>query len=195
MSKLLKEVLKHEVYPAMGCTEPVAVAFAAATAARLLKGRTTALTVKTDPGTYKNGLAVAIPNARGQKGNLLAAAIGAVTRKPELGAELFKGLPPARLKEAAARLKAGRARIEVDYTRRGIYIAVEVKAGAEKAFCALEGSHKQVSLLRHNGRTLIKNSRAGKKARLPYKETLRKASFRDLFREVEKITRTVRTAS
>ena len=45
MKNLLKEVLKHEVYPAMGCTEPVAVAFAAATAAKLLKGRTTAVLV------------------------------------------------------------------------------------------------------------------------------------------------------
>lgn len=188
MSKLLKEVLKHEVYPAMGCTEPVAVAFAAATAARLLKGRTTALLVKTDPGTYKNGLAVALPNARGHKGNLLAAAIGAVTRKPELGAELFKGLPAARLREASALLRAGRAGIKVDYPRRGIYIAVEVRAGAGKALCVLEGSHNQVSLLRLNGRTIIKNSRAGKKARLPYKEDLRKATFRDLFREVERIS-------
>ena len=106
MTTLLQEVLKHEVYPAMGCTEPVAVAFAAASAAKLLKGRITGISIRTDPGTYKNGLAVAIPNAGGRKGNLLAAAIGAVVRRPELGAELFKGLPAARLKEAAALVKA-----------------------------------------------------------------------------------------
>ncbi len=188
MNTLLKEVLKHEVYPAMGCTEPVAVAFAAATAGKLLKGRATSVLVKTDPGTYKNGLAVSLPNTSGKKGNLLAAAIGAVARRPELGAEIFKGLPAARLKEASALLKAGAARISADYSRRGIYISVEVKAGAERALCVLEGSHNQVALLRHNGKALIRTGAAGKKSRQPYKEALRKASFRDLFREASKVS-------
>ncbi|MHB0996886.1 MAG: L-cysteine desulfidase family protein [Elusimicrobiales bacterium] len=188
MKNLLSEVLKHEVYPAMGCTEPVAVAFAAATAGSLLKAGTASVTVRTDPGTYKNGLAVAIPNTRGEKGNLLAAAVGAVVRKPELGAELFKGLPPARLKEAAALVRSGRARIEVDYSRRGIYIAAEVKAGRDRALCVLEGSHKQVSLLKLNGKVVIKTARPGGKTRLPYKEALRKARFKDLFKAAEAVT-------
>ena len=188
MSKLLKEVLKHEVYPAMGCTEPVAVAFAAATAAGLLKGRTTSVSVRTDPGTYKNGLAVAIPNTKGKKGNLLAAAIGAVARKPELGAELFKGLPAALLGEASALVKDGRAAIAVDYSKRGIYISAEVRAGSEKAVCVLEDGHKRVSELRHNRKVLIKRSGAGGKTRPPYKEALRRASFRDLFREVASVS-------
>ncbi len=188
MKNLIEEVLKHEVYPAMGCTEPVAVAFAAATAANLLKGRTTSVTVTTDPGTYKNGLAVAIPNTRGEKGNLLAAAIGSVVRKPELGAELFKGLPPARLKEAAALVGSGRARILIDYKKRGIYIAAEVKAGRDSAVCVLEGSHKQVSLLRHNAKIIVKTGCSGKQPRPPYKEALRKATLKDLFREAERVT-------
>ncbi len=189
MKELLKEVLKHEVYPAMGCTEPVAVAFAAATAGSLLKGRTASVLVRTDPGTYKNGLAVAIPNTRGEKGNLLAAAVGAVVRRPELGAELFSGLPRARLAEASALVKAGRARIEVDYSRRGIYISAEVRAGSDRAVCVLEGGHKQVSQLRLNGKFIIKApGRSGTKPRLPYKEALRKASFRDLFRAAERVT-------
>lgn len=185
MNTLLKEVLEHEVYPAMGCTEPVAVAFAAATAGKLLKARTTSVRVRTDPGTYKNGLAVSLPNTSGKKGNLLAAAIGAVTRRPELGAELFKGLPLSRLQQASALLKSGSARISPDYSKRGIYISVEVGAGADKALCVLEGSHSRVALLRHNGKTLVRSA-AGKKTRPPYKEALRKASFRDLFREAEK---------
>jgi L-cysteine desulfidase len=187
MKNLLKEVLKHEVYPAMGCTEPVAVAYAAASAAKLLKGRTTAVLVSTDPGTYKNGLAVAIPNTKGRKGNLLAAAIGAVARKPELGAELFKGLPAARLREASALVSGGKASITVNYAKHGIYISAEARAGREKALCVLEGGHTRVVLLRHNGKTILKSSAKNIKARLPYKEALKKASFRDLFRQVERV--------
>ena len=188
MNTLLQEVLKHEVYPAMGCTEPVAVAFAAATAAKLLKGRTTSVLVKTDPGTYKNGLAVSLPNTKGKKGNLLAAAIGAVARRPELGAEIFKGLPLSRLHQASALLKSGSARISPDYSKRGIYISVEVRAGADKALCVLEGSHSRVALLRLNGKTLARSAGAGKKTRPPYKEVLRGASFRDLFKAAEKVS-------
>lgn len=186
MKNLITEVLKHEVYPAMGCTEPVAVAFAAASAASLLSGPATAIKIITDPGTYKNGLAVAIPNTRGEKGNLLAAAIGAVVRKPQLGAELFKNLPKARLREAAALLKAG-AGIEVDYSRRTIYIAASVSAGRNTALCVLEGSHKQVSLLKLNGKVIKKTARTGKTG-LPYKAALRKATFSKLFQAVEKVS-------
>ncbi len=188
MKNLLSEVLEHEVYPAMGCTEPVAVAFAAATAAGLLSGRTTSVLVRTDPGTYKNGLAVALPNTRGRKGNLLAAAIGAVVRKPELGTEIFRGLPAAELREASALVKSGRARIQVDYSRRGIYIFAEVKAGRDKALCVVEGGHTRVALLRRNGNVIARTGGARKNRKLPYKEALRRASFGDLFRAAEKAT-------
>ncbi len=188
MTTLLKEVLDHEVYPAMGCTEPVAVAFAAASAAKLLGGRTTGVLVRMDPGTYKNGLAVAIPNTKGQKGNLLAAAIGSVARKPELGAELFKGLSAARLKEASILVKTGKAGIAVDYSRKGIYISACVKAGRETALCVLEGSHSKIALLKLNGKTVSRSGKAGGRTIPPYKKILKKSSLRDLFREVEKIT-------
>ena len=69
---LLKEVLKHEVYPAMGCTEPAAIAFCAANAAKLIDEEIIKADIKTDAGTYKNGLAVALPNTKGETGNLLA---------------------------------------------------------------------------------------------------------------------------
>lgn len=172
----------------MGCTEPVAVAFAAATAARLLGARTTSVLVRTDPGTYKNGLAVALPNTRGRKGNLLAAAVGSVVRKPELGAEIFNALPPASLREASALLKSGRARIEVDYSRRGIYISAEVRAGRDNALCVVEGGHTRVALLRRNGKVIARAGSAKKSGKPPYKEALRRASFRDLFRAAEKAT-------
>ncbi|MDA8130224.1 MAG: L-serine ammonia-lyase, iron-sulfur-dependent, subunit alpha [Elusimicrobia bacterium] len=188
MKNLLKEVLSNEVYPAMGCTEPVAVAFAAATAAKLLKGRTTSVVIRTDPGTYKNGLAVAIPNTGGRKGNLLAAAVGAVVRRPELGAELFKGLPRARLKEAAALAASGRARIGVDHSRAGLYISAEVRSGSDRAVCVLEGGHRSVSSLTHNGRAVIRGSAGGRKRVPAYKKLLRRASLRDLFKAAETAT-------
>lgn len=87
---LFKEVLAHEVYPAFGCTEPISCAYAAATAAAQLGEPVESLLLKVDPGTYKNGAAVTVPHSNGGKGNLIAAALGAVLARPEAKLELLQ---------------------------------------------------------------------------------------------------------
>lgn len=177
---LLEEVLRNEVYPAMGCTEPVAVAFAAANAAKLLSGTATEVRIITDPATYKNGLAVSIPNTSGQKGNLLAAALGALIHRPELGPELFKSITNE-MDCARNMIENGKATISTDPSRHGIYISAEVFSGRERALCVLENSHKDISLLEHDGKTII--SRQGRKdlKTRHYKEQLKTACLNDLF--------------
>jgi L-cysteine desulfidase len=184
LENLLDEVLKHEVYPAMGCTEPVAVAFAAASAAKLLSGPATEVRITTDPATYKNGLAVTIPNTDGKKGNLLAAAIGAIIRKPELGAEIFRGIS-AELDEAKKLVNSGAASIKTDHRKHGIYIAAEIFSGRERALCVLENSHTEIARLIHNSRILVHKKKEDKKSSCRYKEELRTATMEDLFRATE----------
>ena len=65
---ILKEVLKYQVYPAMGCTEPVSVALCAAYAAKELGADIEKAEFQLDAGTYKNGMGVRIPNTDGEKG-------------------------------------------------------------------------------------------------------------------------------
>ena len=78
-NNLLKEILKHQVYPAMGCTEPVSVALAAAAAAAILKKEKVKKAVLfLDGATFKNGLGVKVPNTGGLRGNLIAAALGLI---------------------------------------------------------------------------------------------------------------------
>ena len=105
MATLLKEVLKHQVYPAMGCTEPVSVALCAANAAALVKGKIKKAIIFTDTATFKNGLGVRIPNTKGEKGNLLAAAAGLILANPQSGMEILKQVTPAVLKQAKELVK------------------------------------------------------------------------------------------
>ena len=172
----------------MGCTEPVAVAFCAASAARQLgKEKILKMEIRTDPGTYKNGLAVAIPNTRGEKGNLLAAALGALIREPGLGTEIFKNVSPALLKEAGALIKAGGLRLTADYARRGIYIEVRLRTARHTALCVVAGGHSKVILLKKDGKTLFKGAPAKPgREHAAYKNLLRKANFKQLFKEAEK---------
>jgi L-cysteine desulfidase len=65
---ILKEVLKHEVFPALGCTEPIAIAYAASIAASEIEEDIEEIDITVDAGVYKNGFAVTVPNTGGEKG-------------------------------------------------------------------------------------------------------------------------------
>ena len=64
---ILKDILHNEVYPAIGCTEPAACAYAAAVAAERLGAPTEQFDLKVDVGTYKNTAAVKVPGSDGAK--------------------------------------------------------------------------------------------------------------------------------
>ncbi|HNS34801.1 MAG TPA: serine dehydratase subunit alpha family protein, partial [Mesotoga sp.] len=75
--RFLEEYLETEVKPALGCTEPGAVAFCTATAASKLEGSIRRISVVTSVSVYKNGMYVGIPGTN-EKGNEFAAALGAI---------------------------------------------------------------------------------------------------------------------
>ena len=86
MAYTVKEILKMQVAPALGCTEPVAIALGAAAAASLLRGDAgdtiDSIEIWVDPNIYKNGLAVSIPGTDGLSGLDTAAALGALGAIP-----------------------------------------------------------------------------------------------------------------
>ena len=73
---ILKEIFRHEVFPALGCTEPISCAYAAGVAVEQLPGPAEKIELIVDPGTYKNGAAVTIPHSGEEKGNIIAAGRG-----------------------------------------------------------------------------------------------------------------------
>ena len=80
----LKEFLRSEVSPALGCTEPGSVALAVARACAELTDRDeiAAVRVTVSASIYKNGMAVGIPGTKGGRGNAIAAAMGAICGEP-----------------------------------------------------------------------------------------------------------------
>jgi L-cysteine desulfidase len=96
MSFCVKDILRAQVAPALGCTEPVAVALAAAAAAGVLPGRPERISLWVDPNIYKNGLAVIIPGTGGLSGLDLAGALGVFGGDPALGLEVLEPLRPCR---------------------------------------------------------------------------------------------------
>ena len=179
---VLKEVLKHQVYPAMGCTEPVSVALCGAYAAQLLGQAPAKAVFRLDPGTYKNGCGVRIPNTDGEKGNLLAAAMGLLIARPDLQMEILSGADKALVARAKELVAQGKVRLEVAPEKHCFYIEASVEgANGAKAACVIEGSHTEVVYLAKGGRTLKDTRKKEEKtACCAFKDALKKATLADL---------------
>lgn len=149
---MLKEILTHEVYPALGCTEPVSCAYAAALAAAELGVPVEQLTLRVDPSTYKNGAAVTVPHSAGAKGNLVAAALGAALARPEDQLQLLQHVTEDVLARSQALCQGDRCRLECVSDREGFYVDVAVAGREHSARCVLSGGHTHIQQIEKDGR-------------------------------------------
>jgi len=148
---VLKAILKHEVYPAMGCTEPVSCAYAAAIAAECLAEPVRRLTLKADLGTFKNGAAVTVPHSEGAKGNLIAAAMGAMLARSAGQLELLKEVTPSVHARARALIAENRCDYACMEGERAFRVEVSVSGASHTARCVLQGGHTDVEVVERDG--------------------------------------------
>jgi len=172
---ILKAVLKHEVFPALGCTEPIAVALAASTAAYEIKGRVEEISITVDPGIFKNGFAVIVPNTGGEKGNLIAGVLGALIKKPELKMEVLKDVKEEMIDRAKTLIRTKKATISYDRSKTDLYIEVFLKTGEDSSRAVIENAHTNLVRLEKNNQTLFEKERkesssAGKEYKTIIKE-------------------------
>ncbi len=176
---ILKEILKNEVFPALGCTEPIAVAYAASLAAAELNGPPESVHIVVDPGVFKNGFAVTVPNTGGEKGSVIAGALGALIAQPGLKMEILKPAGEMHLQQAKALIAAGKATITCDRTCKGLFVEVEVRTGEGSARARIRGSHTHLVRLEKNGRVLFADDTSAEGGDPDYKKVLKEMNLRD----------------
>ena len=178
---LYRELVMHEVFPALGCTEPIAIAYAAAVAAAQLKGEVEEIRIEVDPGVFKNGFAVTVPHTGGEKGNLIAGALGALIARPELQMEILKGSDDTLLARAKELLAGRQVTLTYDKKRVGLYIDVTVKSASGTARAVLEGGHTNLVRVEKDGAPLVDAAGSGPVGKgHAYRERLREMTIANM---------------
>jgi len=145
MQFTVKDILKMEVAPALGCTEPVAIALGAAAAWSLMPGDTVdSLEVWVDPNIYKNGMAVSIPGTGGLCGLEMAAAIGAAGGDPELKLEVLEPVDDGAVRVAKSLVNQGKIQINILFEAKGLYIKTIIQSADHKAESVIEKLHDNI---------------------------------------------------
>ena len=158
MSYSVKDILKIEVAPALGCTEPVAIALGAAAAASLLSGKTIDfIEIWVDPNIYKNGLAVSIPGTNGLVGLDTASAVGALGGDPALKLEVLEPINEAVVAQAEEFIKAGKVKVNLLSEHKGLYIKTILKSRGDTAESVIRDLHDNIVSLKKNGKPVTEN--------------------------------------
>ena len=179
MTKLIKDMtpserasiialIKQEVIPAIGCTEPIAVALCVAKATEILGCKPHRIEAHLSANILKNAMGVGIPGT-GMIGLPIAIALGALIGKSEYGLEVLKECTPDAV-EAGKRMIADEAisiKLKEDITEK-LYIEITASATTTAASCTttasscpqsataiIAGGHTNFIYLSHNGEVLL----------------------------------------
>ncbi|MCI6609392.1 MAG: L-serine ammonia-lyase, iron-sulfur-dependent, subunit alpha [Ezakiella sp.] len=152
------KILESELKPAMGCTEPIAIALASAKCREVL-GRMPEKIVATCSGNIiKNVKAVLVPNSNGQKGVEAAAILGAVAGKSELELEVISKATKEDAELTRKLVKEGICTVKLKEGVDNLYINIEQTAGDDKAIVEVVTKHDNITYIEKNGEILLKES-------------------------------------
>ena len=148
-------ILKHELVPAMGCTEPIAVAFAAAKARDVLGRFPEHITAYLSGNIIKNVKGVTVPNSGGQRGIDVAATLGCVAGKAELLLEVIKDATQEQIARTTELVKQGFCDAKLVEGKDNLYIRILATAGSDSAEVTVEHEHTNVTRIEKNGEVIF----------------------------------------
>lgn len=149
------KILKEELLPAMGCTEPIAVAYAAALARETLGALPEKVEISVSGNILKNVKSVVVPNTGGLKGVKCAAAAGIIAGIADKKLEVISAVTESD-RESISNY-ANTAKFTVCAANSGCIfdIGIKVTSGAESAYVRIAGNHTNVVEISKNGKSFL----------------------------------------
>lgn len=148
------EFLAQEWKPALGCTEPASIAYAAATASAQGDGPVRSVHLRCDPRIYKNCYAVGIPHSEHKVGILWALAIGSLLPDPSAKLEVFQQITPGILSEAGRLLDENAVTVEVDPSQQGLMVDCSVIRMGGSGRARIEEEHTRLVRVEKDGKPM-----------------------------------------
>lgn len=158
------KILEEELIPAMGCTEPIAIALAAARARQALGTEPEACRAEVSGNIVKNVKAVTVPNTGGLKGIEAAVAAGIVGGRPELELEVLSQVTPEEIKAMQDFLDRCPIKVALGGEGRVFYINVTVIGSGHSACCEIMDFHTNITRVMQDEQVLFQGGVAGGQA-------------------------------
>ena len=153
------KAVKHEVVPALGCTEPISLALASAIARKHLGAAPERIDAKVSANLMKNGMGVTVPGT-GMVGLPIAAAVGALGGDPEGGLEVLKNLTPEIVEAGKQMLIDKKVLVGIADSNSVLYAESRVSLGQDWVRVCISDAHTHVILIEKNGETLFSTQAA-----------------------------------
>ena len=157
-------ILKEELVPALGCTEPIAIAYGAAKAREILGQMPEEIVVRCSGNIIKNVKAVIVPTTGDMKGIETSAILGAVGGNAEKKLEVLVDVTDEDLQETRRLLKKKICRVELLEGVSNLQIIVELKAGEETSLVEIAFSHTNIVRMEKNGKVLYSKEKKAENA-------------------------------
>lgn len=144
-------ILREELVVALGCTEPIAIAYAAAKARALLAAEPEGCTVHCSGNIVKNVMGVTVPNSGGLRGIEVAALLGMVGGDAERELAVLEGIDDGHRAQVRHLLAAGFCTCKLIENVSTLYIVVELWGGGHTALVEIQNSHKNITRMERDG--------------------------------------------
>ena len=149
----LTELIRQDMCPALGVTEPGAIAFVVATARKHTAGAVKHITLRLNSGMFQNAFTCGIPNST-EVGNCHAAALGACGADPDKRLECLDGITAEQAQAARNMAAAGIIKVEMTEITSRIFIEAEVETDTDTSCVTIRDAHTNIVKITENGKTV-----------------------------------------
>ncbi len=153
----LTQLIRDDMRPALGCTEPGIIALACAKAASVAGGAVRTIDVYVNSGIYKNAYTCGIPGTD-VKGNGYAAALGAISGNPDKGLMALEGVTEADIIRAGELISEDRVHVTMHDISPVIYVDAIVRTDSATGHAKIEGDHNFFTLIQKDDDILLEAS-------------------------------------